>query len=87
MEEILRQMSYMPLGIYSVEVSYFDFLNRVRMEELELRRRGVWDVPHPWLNMLVPKSGIKEFRDLLMEHISPEDFEGPILIYPLLRGK
>nr|XP_029124470.1 cytokinin dehydrogenase 3 [Elaeis guineensis] len=86
-EEILKQMSYMPSRIYSVEVSYFDFLNRVRMEEMELRRRGVWDVPHPWLNMLVPKSGIKEFRDLLMEHISPEDFEGPILIYPLLREK
>ncbi|XP_008813776.2 cytokinin dehydrogenase 3-like [Phoenix dactylifera] len=86
-EEILRQMSYMPSRIYSVEVSYFDFLNRVRMEEMELRRRGVWDIPHPWLNMFVPKSGIKEFRDLLMENISPQDFEGPILIYPLLREK
>ncbi|XP_010907635.1 cytokinin dehydrogenase 3 [Elaeis guineensis] len=86
-EEISRLLSYLPSHIYSVEVSYFDFLNRVRMEEMSLRGRGLWDVPHPWLNMFVPKSGIKEFRDLLMENISSDDFEGPLLIYPLIRDK
>ncbi|CAL9092866.1 unnamed protein product [Musa textilis] len=80
-------MSYMPSLLYIVEVSYFDFLNRVRMEEMNLRSRGLWEIPHPWLNMFVPKSGIKEFKDLLLENISPNDFEGPILIYPLLRDK
>lgn len=86
-EKISKQMSYMPSLMYSVEVSYFDFLNRVRMEEMNLRSRGLWEIPHPWLNMFVPKSGIKEFKDLLLENISPNDFEGPILIYPLLRDK
>ncbi|XP_072958844.1 cytokinin dehydrogenase 3-like [Typha angustifolia] len=86
-EDISRQISYLPSHLYSVEVSYFDFLNRVRMEEMSLRRRGLWDVPHPWLNMFVPKSGITEFKDLLMDNISPDDFKGPILIYPLLRDK
>ncbi|URE05584.1 cytokinin dehydrogenase [Musa troglodytarum] len=86
-EKISKQMSYMPSLVYSVEVSYFDFLNRVRMEEMNLRSRGLWEIPHPWLNMFVPKSGIKEFKDLLLENISPNDFEGPILIYPLLRDK
>ncbi|XP_018681419.2 cytokinin dehydrogenase 3 isoform X1 [Musa acuminata AAA Group] len=84
-EKISKHMSYMPSLMYSVEVSYFDFLNRVRMEEMNLRSRGLWEIPHPWLNMFVPKSGIKEFKDLLLENISPNDFEGPILIYPLLR--
>ncbi|XP_020093512.1 cytokinin dehydrogenase 3-like [Ananas comosus] len=86
-EDVSRQMSYMPSCIYSVEVSYFDFLNRVRMEEMSLRGRGLWDVPHPWLNMFVPKSGITQFKDLLMDTISPDNFEGLILIYPLLRDK
>lgn len=86
-EKISKQMSYMASHIYSVEVSYFDFLNRVRMEEMNLRSRGLWEVPHPWLNMFVPKSGIKEFKDLLLENISPNEFEGPILIYPFLRDK
>ncbi|XP_072963251.1 cytokinin dehydrogenase 3-like isoform X1 [Typha angustifolia] len=86
-EEISRQMSYMPSQMYTVEVSYFDFLNRVRIEEMSLRRRGLWEVPHPWLNMFVPKSGINQIRDLVMDNISADDFEGPILIYPFLRDK
>ncbi|WOL09802.1 cytokinin dehydrogenase 3-like [Canna indica] len=85
--EILKKMSYIPSHFYSVEVSYFDFLNRVKLEENSLRSRGLWEVPHPWLNMFVPKSGIKEFKDLLLDNISPSDFEGPVLIYPLLRDK
>ncbi|XP_043717198.1 cytokinin dehydrogenase 3-like [Telopea speciosissima] len=86
-EEISSKLSFMPSVQYSVEVSYFDFLNRVRMEELSLREIGLWDVSHPWLNMFVPKSGIAQFRDLLLENISPSTFEGPILIYPISRDK
>lgn len=86
-EEIGRMMSNMPSFIYSIDISYLDFLNRVRMEEVSLRNSGLWDVPHPWLNMFVPKSGIKEFKDLLMESIKPDDFQGLILIYPILRDK
>lgn len=86
-EEISKQLSFMPSFIYSSEVSYFDFLNRVRMEEMSLRNRGLWDVSHPWLNMFVPKSGITQFMDLLMDNISPTTFEGHILIYPILKDK
>jgi len=86
-EVISRQMSHMVSQLYTVEVSYFDFLNRVRMEEMSLRSIGLWEVHHPWLNMFVPKAGINDFRDLLMDNVSPDSFEGLILIYPLLRDK
>ncbi|KAG6496260.1 cytokinin dehydrogenase 3-like [Zingiber officinale] len=86
-EEVSRQMRNLPSQLYTVEVSYYDFLNRVRMEEMSLRSAGLWEVPHPWLNMFVPKSGISEFIDLLFENISAEEFEGPVLIYPVLRDK
>ncbi|OVA08940.1 FAD linked oxidase [Macleaya cordata] len=86
-EKISRKMRYMPSLLYSVEVSYFDFLNRVRMEEMNLRQDGQWDVSHPWLNMFVPKTEISQFKDLLLETISSTPFEGPILIYPILRDK
>ncbi|XP_074585453.1 cytokinin dehydrogenase 3-like [Curcuma longa] len=85
--ELSRQMRHLPSQVYIVEVSYYDFLNRVRMEEMSLRSVGLWEVPHPWLNMFVPKSGINEFVGLLLENISAEEFEGPVLIYPLLRDK
>uniref|UniRef100_A0ACD5TNW5 Uncharacterized protein n=1 Tax=Avena sativa TaxID=4498 RepID=A0ACD5TNW5_AVESA len=86
-EAISKQMSHIASHLYSVEVSYFDFLNRVRMEEMSLRSSGLWEVHHPWLNMFVPKAGISDLRDLLMDNISPDNFEGLILIYPLLRDK
>ncbi|KAF3322289.1 cytokinin dehydrogenase 3-like protein [Carex littledalei] len=86
-EEFAQKLSYMQSHLYSVEISYFDFLNRVSMEEQSLRNRGLWEVPHPWLNLFVPRSGIKKFMDLLMENISPNEFEGPILVYPLLSDK
>lgn len=86
-EEIAEKLSYIQSHLYSVEISYFDFLNRVGMEEQSLRNRGLWEVPHPWLNLFVPRSGIKKFMDLLMENISPNEFEGPILVYPLLSDK
>ncbi|KAL5983130.1 hypothetical protein ACLOJK_017211 [Asimina triloba] len=86
-EQITKQLSFMPSQIYSSDVSYFDFLNRVRMEELSLRSHGLWDVTHPWMNMIVPKSGILQFKDLLLDNISPSSFVGPVIIYPILRHK
>ncbi|KQJ83658.1 hypothetical protein BRADI_5g16083v3 [Brachypodium distachyon] len=86
-ELVSGELSYMRAHMYSVEVSYFDFLNRVRMEEESLRSRGLWDVPHPWLNMFVPKHGITQFKDMLMDTVTAGDFDGAILVYPLLTDK
>uniref|UniRef100_A0A453CGZ5 Cytokinin dehydrogenase 1 FAD/cytokinin binding domain-containing protein n=1 Tax=Aegilops tauschii subsp. strangulata TaxID=200361 RepID=A0A453CGZ5_AEGTS len=86
-ELVAGRMSHMRSHMYSVEVSYFDFLNRVRMEEESLRRQGLWDVPHPWLNMFVPKHGIAQLKDLLMDTVLAGDFQGAILVYPLLTDK
>ncbi|KAF6176993.1 hypothetical protein GIB67_027793 [Kingdonia uniflora] len=45
----------MPSLLFSVDVPYFDFLNKVGMKEIHLRKVGLWDVSHPWLNMFVPR--------------------------------
>ncbi|KAM3388344.1 hypothetical protein ACQJBY_010866 [Aegilops geniculata] len=86
-ELVAGKMSHMRPHMYSVEVSYFDFLNRVRMEEESLRSQRLWDVPHPWLNMFVPKHGVAQLKDLLMDTVLAGDFQGAILVYPLLTDK
>ncbi|XP_037478602.1 cytokinin dehydrogenase 8-like [Triticum dicoccoides] len=86
-ELVAGEMSHMRPHMYSVEVSYFDFLNRVRMEEESLRSQGLWDVAHPWLNMFVPKHGVAQLKDLLMDTVLAGDFQGAILVYPLLTDK
>eukprot|EP01018_Ginkgo_biloba_P011275 Gb_28658 [translate_table: standard] len=87
MGHLLSRMWFKPSLIDSVEVSYFDFLNRVRAEELDLRSRGLWDIPHPWLNMFVPRNEIQRFTDTLLRIMSPDGVRGPILIYPVNRSK
>ncbi|XP_010247026.1 PREDICTED: cytokinin dehydrogenase 3-like [Nelumbo nucifera] len=87
MDQVLSRLSTSVSAISSLDVSYFDFLNRVRQEELRLRSIGLWEVPHPWLNMFVPKSQITAFHDLLLNVISSTPINGPILIYPMLRCK
>ena len=70
------------------DVSYFEFLNRVRAEEEELRKRGLWEVAHPWLNLFVPRANVGRVKDLLLEIISDSHYSGgPIKIYPILRHK
>ncbi|KAF8702748.1 hypothetical protein HU200_032578 [Digitaria exilis] len=75
-ELVSGKLSYLRPHAYSVEVAYFDFLNRVRMEEESLRSRGLWDVPHPWLNLFVPRHGVQGFKDLLMDTVTRGEWDG-----------
>lgn len=70
-------------------MSYVEFLNRVRTGELQLQSQGLWDVPHPWLNMFIPKSRISDFdlgvfKDIVLKK---NITTGPVLVYPMNRSK
>ncbi|XP_042509626.1 cytokinin dehydrogenase 6-like [Macadamia integrifolia] len=89
LEVLLSGLSFIPGLIFTKDVSYVDFLNRVRSEELKLRSKGQWDVPHPWLNLFVPKSRILDFDVGVFKGIlrHSSNLVGPILVYPMLRSK
>ncbi|KAL5771004.1 hypothetical protein ACOSP7_015158 [Xanthoceras sorbifolium] len=76
-------------NIYSKDVTYFEFLNRVHGEELALREKGLWDIPHPWLNVFVPKSRIKDFNNGVFKNILlKQNFTTSlVLVYPMYRNK
>lgn len=82
-------LSFLPDFIFEKDDSYVDFLNRVRSGELKLQAKGLWDVPHPWLNLFVPKSGIMDFNDGVFVNIlhKQNNSTGPILVYPMNRNK
>jgi len=69
------------------EVSLVEFLDRVHLSEMKLRAKGLWDVPHPWLNLLVPKRKIGDFAKEVFGNILTDYSNGPILIYPLNKSK
>ena len=68
-------------------VSYVEFLDRVHVSEIKLRSKGLWDVPHPWLNLLIPKSNIHKFAEQVFGNILKDTSNGPILIYPVNKSK
>ncbi|KAK9715744.1 hypothetical protein RND81_06G186500 [Saponaria officinalis] len=87
-EENLRGLNFIPGFMFEKEVSFVEFLNRVRRGELELQSKGLWDVPHPWLNIFIPQSQINDFSRVFTMIISKNDkVLGPILIYPMNRNK
>ncbi|KAF6152253.1 hypothetical protein GIB67_005907, partial [Kingdonia uniflora] len=58
---LLAKLNFIPSSITRTSVSYFTFLNRLRQSEFNLRAQGLWNLPHPWLNLLIPKSRIADF--------------------------
>ncbi|KAB2049995.1 hypothetical protein ES319_A13G214700v1 [Gossypium barbadense] len=89
MEQVLQGMNYMPGFIFGKDVGYEEFLNRVRSGELKLKSQGLWDVPHPWLNLFIPKSQISDFNNGVFRGIVLERniTTGPVLVYPMNRQK
>ncbi|KAK4488677.1 hypothetical protein RD792_004451 [Penstemon davidsonii] len=86
-KSLLSQLSYIPSTLFVTEVSYVEFLDRVHAAELKLRSKGLWDLPHPWLNLLVPKSKIQTFAQNVFGDILTNTNHGPVLVYPLNKSK
>ncbi|XP_028760582.1 cytokinin dehydrogenase 6-like, partial [Neltuma alba] len=86
-EEHLSHLNYIPSTLFLTEVTYVDFLDRVHVSEVKLRSKGLWDVPHPWLNLFIPKSKIHDFAEGVFGKILTETSNGPILIYPVNKSK
>ncbi|KAK4749874.1 hypothetical protein SAY87_027323 [Trapa incisa] len=84
---LLRGLSYISFTLIQSEVPLLEFLDRVHGSELKLRQQGLWEVPHPWLNLLVPKSGIDEFAGEVFGKILTGNSNGPILIYPVNQSR
>ncbi|KAG6497176.1 cytokinin dehydrogenase 4-like [Zingiber officinale] len=86
-ERLLSKLRYIPSTLFQSEVSYLEFLDRVHVSELKLRSVGLWEIPHPWLNLFVPRSRIHDFAREVFGKILKDNSNGPILLYPLNRIK
>ncbi|XP_062098868.1 cytokinin dehydrogenase 5 [Humulus lupulus] len=86
-EALLKKLEFIPNLVFKTDVPYVDFLDRVHTSELKLRSQGLWDVPHPWINLFVPKSKISDFDKVVFKRILGKNTSGPILIYPMNKDK
>lgn len=86
-DSLLSELNYISSTLFMSEVSYLDFLDRVHVSEIKLREKGLWHVPHPWLNLLVPRSSIHEFSQEVFHRIVKDTSNGPVLIYPVNKSR
>ncbi|KAL2892767.1 Cytokinin dehydrogenase 5 [Bienertia sinuspersici] len=86
-DALLKKLDFIPASVFTTDLPYVDFLDRVHKAELKLRSKGLWEVPHPWLNLFVPKSKIDEFDKGVFKGILGNKTSGPILIYPMNKNK
>ncbi|BAB56095.1 putative cytokinin oxidase [Oryza sativa Japonica Group] len=88
MDVLRRELRHERGFVFAQDVAYAGFLDRVHDGELKLRAAGLWDVPHPWLNLFLPRSGVLAFADGVFHGIlSRTPAMGPVLIYPMNRNK
>ncbi|KAL2631434.1 hypothetical protein R1flu_016120 [Riccia fluitans] len=80
--DLLAPLSYISSFLYSTDVTYYDFLDRVHKTEMALKARGEWDVPHPWINVMIPQSKIVEFDNYVFRQLLRTGITGPVLCYP-----
>lgn len=72
---------------FYTDVTYRDFLDRVHKVEATLRDCGVWEAPHPWLCLFIPRSQIEKFDALVFRQKLSKGVGGPMLVYPMLKSK
>jgi cytokinin dehydrogenase len=68
--------------------SYRDFTFRLDPTVAFLKSIGVWQLPHPWLSLLLPASKTNAYISQVLAHLTLADTgQGPILLYPFLPAK
>ncbi|XP_074577663.1 cytokinin dehydrogenase 6-like [Curcuma longa] len=88
-EDLLKQLNFVPGFVFSNDVTYLEFLNRVHNEIQKLNSRDDDDSSstaplHPWLNLFLPKSGVRDFEAGILQNIN---LTGLILLYPLNKNR
>ncbi|KAL3592905.1 hypothetical protein D5086_011545 [Populus alba] len=87
-EALMKNLNFIPSTVFTTDLPYIDFLDRVHRAELKLRAKGLWEVPHPWLNLFVPRSRIADLdRGVFKGILGNNKTSGPILIYPMNKNK
>ncbi|WVZ72636.1 hypothetical protein U9M48_021061 [Paspalum notatum var. saurae] len=88
LKSVLDELSFEKGFAFQRDVTYVEFLDRVHNEEVALSKLGLWQVPHPWLNMFVPASRIADFdRGVFKGILQGTDIVGPLIVYPLNKSK
>ncbi|KAF1870404.1 hypothetical protein Lal_00003610 [Lupinus albus] len=86
---LFKGLKFIPEFAFEKDVSYEEFQNRLRVEIEFLRSNGILEVPHPWMDLFIPKSRISDFndgvfKDIILKQNIPA---ASIIFYPMNHNK
>lgn len=86
-EELLAGLRFESAGMTADTLDYYTFLDRLAPSVAEQKEQGLWDDPHPWLNLLLPSASVERLASDVLAGLRPEDIgaSGVVLLYPLRR--
>ncbi|QPP07171.1 FAD-binding protein [Streptomyces bathyalis] len=86
-EALLAGLRFESAGMTADTLDYFTFLDRLAPSVADQKEQGLWDDPHPWLNLLLPSSSVEDLASGILDALKPEDVgaSGVVLLYPLRR--
>lgn len=83
---LLAGLAFNPGTQTALDLTYFDYLNRLAPLVEFLRQIGVWALPHPWVSLFVPAENAQTLVGETLATLTVDDVgQGPILIYPFNR--
>ena len=89
-DRLLSGLSFL-LGSETIEdKNYFDFVNRLESVVSNLQEDGLWDIPHPWIDLFLPADRARDFVAEVLDSLTASDFGYPtglILLYPMNRDR
>jgi FAD/FMN-containing dehydrogenase len=85
--KLLAGLRHESEGVTAETLDYYTFLDRLAPSVAEQKEQGLWDDPHPWLNLLLPSRSAEQSASGILDGLRPEDVgtSGVVLLYPLTR--
>ncbi|NLU72595.1 FAD-binding protein [Streptomyces sp. HNM0575] len=86
-ERLLAGLRFDSAGMTADTLEYYAFLDRLAPSVADQKEQGLWDDPHPWLNLLLPSASVTRLASGILDALRPEDVgtSGVVLLYPLRR--
>lgn len=80
-----KRQQWLPGGYFVFDLPYLAYIDRLGPVEEMLKQLGLWQLPHPMLDVLVPSAQAPVFLRESLAALNPAEVAGPVLIYPYQR--
>ncbi|MCE7986717.1 MAG: FAD-binding protein [Caldilinea sp. CFX5] len=80
-----KRQAWLPGGYFAYDLPYLAYIDRLGPVEEMLKQLGLWQLPHPMLDVIIPGSKAQGFVRETLAALSPAEVAGPVLIYPYQR--